>query len=190
MAVQRCRWRTNINTTMRRWHVIDGNTTRKISHHIITCTMNDETRRDDDPWAGVVDQSQWDYAGLQVIDSSTSSDSRPRIRRSTKTAELLCFIIFSRFLALNSQVGCGTNTHPLPASNYKAHVLLIKNHYYGWWLATRMNCTKSIYILFEIYFINIIEHNFIKRINIKYHFYDVWKIVRNESFDFVTWKNA
>ena len=51
------------------------------------------TRRDDDLWAGVVHQSQWNYAGLQMIDSSTSSDSRPWIRRSTKTAIVFYYII-------------------------------------------------------------------------------------------------
>ena len=58
-----------------------------------------------------------------MIDSSTSSDSMYMIRRSTR--QPLCFIIFSRFLALNSQVVCVTNKHPLPASSYKAHVYII-----------------------------------------------------------------
>ena len=58
-----------------------------------------------------------------MIDSSTSSDSMYMIRRSTR--QLLCFIIFSRFLALNSQVVCLTNKHPLSASSYEAHVYII-----------------------------------------------------------------
>ena len=45
------------------------------------------------------------------------------IRRSTR--QPLCFIIFSRFLALNSQVVCVINKHPLPASSYEAHVYII-----------------------------------------------------------------
>ena len=45
------------------------------------------------------------------------------IRRSTR--QPLCFIIFLRFLALNSQVVCVTNKHPLPASSYEAHVYII-----------------------------------------------------------------
>ena len=74
-----------------------------------------------------------------AVTAGLESDVQPRQR--------LCFIILSHFLALNSQVACGTNKHPLPASNYKAHVLLIKNHYYGWWLATRMNWSKyQVYI--------------------------------------------
>ena len=58
-----------------------------------------------------------------MIDTSTSSDSMYMIRCSTR--QLLCFIILSRFLALNSQAVCVTNKHPLPASSYEAHVYII-----------------------------------------------------------------
>ena len=78
------------------------------------------TRRDDDLWAGVLDQSQWAF---KWCDSSTSSDSMYMIRRSIR--QPLCFIIFSRFLALNSKVACFTNTHPLPALGSEAHVYII-----------------------------------------------------------------
>ena len=82
-------------------------------------------RRDDDLWAGVVDQSQWDMLAFKWLTSQPAvtagleSDIQPR--------RLLCFIIFSRFLVLNSQVACVTNKHPLSQSSYKmnkAHVLL------------------------------------------------------------------
>ena len=59
-----------------------------------------------------------------MIDSSTSSDIMYMITRSTR--QPLCFIIFSRFLALNSQAVCVTNKHPLPASSYEAHVYIIE----------------------------------------------------------------
>ena len=58
-----------------------------------------------------------------MIDSSTSSDSMYIIRCSTR--QPLCFIIFSRFLALYSQVVCVTNKHLLPASSYDAYVYSI-----------------------------------------------------------------
>ena len=58
-----------------------------------------------------------------MIDNSTSSDSMYMIRSST--GQPLCFILFSCFLALNSQVVCVTNKHPLPASSYEAHVHII-----------------------------------------------------------------
>ena len=58
-----------------------------------------------------------------MIGSSTSSDSMYMIRRSTRQS--LGFIVFSRFLALNSQAVCVTNKHPLPASSYEAHVYII-----------------------------------------------------------------
>ena len=47
------------------------------------------------------------------------------IRSSTR--QPLCGILFSRFLALNSQAVCVTNKHPLPlpASSYEAHVYII-----------------------------------------------------------------
>ena len=45
------------------------------------------------------------------------------VKRSTR--QPLCFIIFSGFLALYSQVVCVTNKHPLPASSYEAHVYII-----------------------------------------------------------------
>ena len=62
------------------------------------------TRRDDDLWAGVLDLSQWALWTAQPA---------------------VVFIIFSRFLALNSQDVCVTNKHPLPASSYEAHVYII-----------------------------------------------------------------
>ena len=57
-------------------------------------------------------------AARQAVTAGLESNVQPR--------QLLCFIIFSRFLALNSQLARVTNKHPLPASNYKAHVFFYK----------------------------------------------------------------
>ena len=72
------------------------------------------TRRDDDLWAGVFDQWQWAFKWLTAQPAVTAciwSDVQPDSR---------CVL-----LALNSQVVCVTNKHPLPASSYKAHVYII-----------------------------------------------------------------
>ena len=81
MPVQHCRQGPNINTTIRRCSVNDGNATRKISQHFVTCALIDETWRW--PVDGCSGPITVRYAILQMIDSSTSSDSTSRIRRST-----------------------------------------------------------------------------------------------------------
>ena len=92
MPVQRCWRQTNINTTMQWCPVIDGDTTREISQHIVTCAVKDETWR----WpVGVCCRPiTMRYPGHQMIDSSTSSDSMYRVRRWAKTA-IVFYYIFS-----------------------------------------------------------------------------------------------
>ena len=85
------------------------------------------------------------------------------LESNVQPRQLLCFIIFSCFLALNSQLARVTSKHPLPASNYKAHVFFDKEPLLRVVIRNSHELVKvsNPYILFEIYFIIMIEHIFI-----------------------------
>ena len=70
MTAQLCGRQTDINTTMQRCPVIDG--MPHVKSHNISLHVRWTTRRDDDLWAGVLDQSQWAFKWLTAQPAVTA----------------------------------------------------------------------------------------------------------------------